>query len=223
MFGSEGPWVFSSPEAKQGRISYKNVKDKTAAKPEQQHELLSPMVYRTSLKQKCDPMFVEFAKRTAVQAAPESSIGAVCPLVLTADRMLDVLETALHCQKTEWLFLRELRIGTGHRHHELQRLDAFALNCLPHLGMKRVCYEVKASRADYFGEVKNPLKRRIGMRFSNEFYFVTPAGMLAIEEVPAECGLVEIGTATDTESQRLIRRHSGFFYIDPQSGSYCMI
>jgi hypothetical protein len=168
-------------------------------------------------------MFVEFAERTAMQVGGESSIGAVRPLSLTADLMLDVLETALHCQKTEWLFLRELRIGTGHRHHELQRLDAFALNCLPHLGMKRVCYELKASRADYFGEVKNPLKRRIGMRFSNEFYFVTPAGMLAIEEVPAECGLVEIGTATDTESQRLIRRHSGFFYIDSQSGLYCMV
>jgi len=53
--------------------------------------------------------------------------------------------------------------------------DAFALNSLPHTGMKRVCYEVKASRPDFLAELKHPLKRRTGMRYSNEFYFVTPA------------------------------------------------
>jgi hypothetical protein len=137
--------------------------------------------------------------------------------------MLDVLEFAIHSSKAEWIFLRELRIGTGHRHHESQRLDAFALNCLPHLAMKRVCYELKISRADFLGEVRRPLKRRIGMRFSNEFYFVTPAGMLTYDEVPADCGLIEIGTATTEESQRLIRRHSGFFHIDAATGAYCMI
>ena len=78
----------------------------------------------------------------------------------TAAGLLDILEDALHAGKSEWLFLRELRIGTGHRHHEMQRLDAFALNCLPHLGMKRVCYEVKMSRADFLGEVRRPLPTR---------------------------------------------------------------
>lgn len=40
--------------------------------------------------------------------------------------------------------------------------------------MKRVCYEVKISRADFLSELKQPIKRRIGLRYSNEFYFVTP-------------------------------------------------
>ena len=62
---------------------------------------------------------------------------------LTVTAMLDFLEKSLHSAKSEWLFLRELRVGTGHRNHSLQRLDAFALNCLPHLAMKRVCYELK--------------------------------------------------------------------------------
>ncbi|HZQ50834.1 MAG TPA: hypothetical protein VFB14_01495 [Bryobacteraceae bacterium] len=142
---------------------------------------------------------------------------------LTAAAMLDVVEAALHAQGREWIFLRELRIGTGHRHHELQRLDAFALNCLPHLGMRRICYELKASRADFLGEVKRPLKRRIGMRFSNEFYFVTPVGMLALDEIPADCGLVEVGVACTAESRSLVRRHDGFFYIDALNGFYCII
>ena len=89
--------------------------------------------------------------------------------------MLDVVEAAFHSSPSEWLFFRELRVGTGTRNDSLQRLDAFALNSLPHTAMKRVCYEIKTSRADFLCELRNPLKRRIGLRYSNEFYFVTPA------------------------------------------------
>ena len=140
-----------------------------------------------------------------------------------AQRSLDILERAIHASRAEWLFLRELRVGTGRRNNSAQRLDAFALNCFPHQGMKRVCYEVKTSRADYLGELKRPLKRRIGMRYSNEFYFVVPAGMLAIAEVPPECGLIEVGTATFEEWRVLIKRHAGFFAFDPGRGEYCMV
>jgi hypothetical protein len=143
--------------------------------------------------------------------------------VETASALLDVLERGLHASKSEWLFLRELRVGTGHRNNGAQRLDAFALNCLPHLGMKRVCYEVKNSRGDFLSEMKQPLKRRIGMRYSNEFYFVTPAGLLAPSEVPVESGLIEAGNATVSEWRSLIKRHAGFFYFDPGRGEYCMI
>src|SRR5579871_4994128 len=96
----------------------------------------------------------------------------------TAAGLLDILERGLHASKSEWLFLRELRVGTGHRNNGAQRLDAFALNCLPHQAMKRVCYEVKTSRGDFLNEMKQPLKRRVGMRYSNEFYFVTPGGLV---------------------------------------------
>src|SRR5690242_7930471 len=102
------------------------------------------------------------------------------PAVLTVPRpvdataLIDIVECACHAQASEWLFFRELRVGTGRRNASAQRLDAFALNTLPHLSMKRVCYEVKISRSDFLGELKHPLKRRIGMRYSNEFYFLTP-------------------------------------------------
>jgi len=137
--------------------------------------------------------------------------------------MLDIVEASLHPKKSEWVFLRELRVGTGRSRQSLQRLDAFALNCYAHLGMKRVCYEIKASRADFLNEIKNPLKRRIGLHFSNEFFFVTPAGMLSIDEVPIDCGLIEVGHATTEDSKRLIRSHAGFFQVDPDSGCYCMV
>jgi hypothetical protein len=89
--------------------------------------------------------------------------------------------------------------------------------------MKRVCYEVKMSRSDFLGEIRRPLKRRIGMRFSIEFYFVTPGGMLAHEEVPSDCGLIEIGQANTEESRRLVRRNEGFFSLQPDTGVFCIV
>jgi hypothetical protein len=142
---------------------------------------------------------------------------------INASSMLDIIETSFHASKTEWVFLRELRVGTGRSRNSLQRLDAFALNCLPHLAMKRVCYEIKISRSDFLCELKHPLKRRIGLHFSNEFFFVTPAGMLSLDEVPTHCGLIEVGRAITEDSKRLVRSHSGFFQVDPLTGTYCMV
>ena len=34
------------------------------------------------------------------------------------------------------------------------------------------------------------------MRYSNEFYFVTPAALVSAAEIPAECGLLVVVTAT---------------------------
>jgi len=141
----------------------------------------------------------------------------------SAALLLDIVERAMHAAPSEWLFLRELRVGTGRRNGNAQRLDAFALNSLPHTAMKRVCYEVKTSRADFLAELKRPLKRRIGMRYSNEFYFVTPARLVEVAEIPPECGLIEAGLATPEEWRLLISRQAGFFSFDPGTRQYCMI
>jgi hypothetical protein len=130
---------------------------------------------------------------------------------------------AVHSSASEWLFLREPRVGTGRRNGGAQRLHAFALNTLPHVAMKRVCYEVKTSRADFLSELKDPLKRRMGMRYSNEFYFVTPPPWLALRRFPRSAGLVEAGYATFVEWKEMFSRHAGFFNYDQKIGAYCMV
>ena len=142
---------------------------------------------------------------------------------MDAPALLEIVERALHASVSEWLFLRELRVGTGMRRSSLQRLDAFALNSLPHTGMRRICYEVKTSRADYLGELKHPLKRRIGMRYSNEFYFVTPADLVKPSEIPPECGLVEAGLASPEQWREIMPRQAGFFSYDAETQAYCLI
>ena len=145
-----------------------------------------------------------------------AAVPVVAPEPWRASLLIDVAERVLHARSTEWIFFRELRVGTGRRNGSAQRVDAFALNCYPHLAMKRVCYEVKVSRADYQSELRQPLKRRPGMRFSNEFYFLTPAGLLKHEEVPADCGLVEVGCKD-------VIRGAAVFGHDAQTGLHCAI
>lgn len=143
--------------------------------------------------------------------------------VRAATILLDVVQTCCHSRSSEWIFLRELRVGTGFENSAAQRLDAFALNCFAHTAMKRVCYEVKTSRADFLCEMKQPLKRRIGLRYSNEFYFVTPASLLRVEEIPVECGLIEVGAfssearlATTVESKTVV-------HFDPDHRIHCRV
>jgi hypothetical protein len=54
--------------------------------------------------------------------------------------LIDIVEGCLHRNASEWIFLRELRVGTGFHGNAAQRLDAYALNSLPHTSMRRVCY-----------------------------------------------------------------------------------
>ncbi len=148
-------------------------------------------------------------------AAPSVAYSAETPAQnLLPETLLDILRRVFHARRSEWIFLRELRVGTGHSHKFAQRLDAFALNCLPHLAMRRICYEVKVSRADFLSELKHPLKRRIGMRYSNEFYFVAPQGLLSALEIPIDCGLMEIGPGPVRD---------GVPYFDLETRMYCRV
>jgi hypothetical protein len=112
----------------------------------------------------------------------------------TASDLLNVIE--LRHPTPEWVFIRELRIGTGwvrnYKKGSGEYIDAFALNCYPSKKMVRVAYEVKISRGDFLAELKNPDKREPFLRFSNQFYFVAPVGLIKPDEVPDECGLIEI-------------------------------
>lgn len=111
----------------------------------------------------------------------------------------------------------------GFHGNAAQRLDAYALNALPHTSMRRVCYEVKTSRADFLCEMKLPLKRRIGLRYSNEFYFVAPVGLLNSSEVPIECGLVEVGDFSHDERSIAHAQPGTLVHFDPAYETHCRV
>ena len=47
--------------------------------------------------------------------------------VPTEALLIEIVEHAMHASPSEWLFFRELRVGTGRRNGGAQRIDAFAL------------------------------------------------------------------------------------------------
>jgi hypothetical protein len=53
-------------------------------------------------------------------------------------------------------------------------------------------YEVKVTRADFLADTTNGKYRRY-LEWCDLFYFATPAGLVAKDEVPVGCGLVVRG------------------------------
>lgn len=96
----------------------------------------------------------------------------------------------------EWVFISELRFGTGYDHwHKRKvrwerRIDGWAINCWPSKKLLRISYEIKVSRSDFLMELRQPEKRKPAMEVSNQFYFVTPDGLIAANELPEHCGLM---------------------------------
>lgn len=90
----------------------------------------------------------------------------------------------------QWAFFPRLRTGTGYGKDSTQYLDAWAMQLWGE--QARITFEVKVSRSDFLAELKTPIKRRLGLLLSNEFYFVAPKGIIKPSELPLECGLREV-------------------------------
>lgn len=109
---------------------------------------------------------------------------------LTTRQLLGFL-AALHANDRsadQWVYFEELATATGYG--DKNRLDAWAMHLWPSSNFKRVTYEVKVSRSDFLREMKSPAKRKLGLLYSNQFYFVAPNGLLKPSEIPIECGLL---------------------------------
>lgn len=97
---------------------------------------------------------------------------------------------------------------------EAHRIDFLALAChgaySDHRAERRRCdahhpwigYEVKVSRGDFLQEIRKPHKRAYAVAVTHEFYFCAPAGLLKVEEIPEDCGLVEAHATGTTVRKR---------------------
>jgi hypothetical protein len=112
---------------------------------------------------------------------------------ITSDNILQTL-SVLHRHES-CLFIPEMRIGTGNGAYADQRIDAWVMTLWHSKNFTRISYEIKVSRSDFNKEIKNPVKRKMALLFSDYFYFVAPKGLLKPEEIPPECGLKEVSHA----------------------------
>ena len=124
-------------------------------------------------------------------AEPREGLPPCTADILSAIRRMHTNHGLSDC----WAFFEELRLGTGYGRGVEQRIDAFACG-LWTKNWGSMAYEVKTNRADFLKELQNPLKRRLALRYSNLFWFVTPEGLVKPEELPIEAGLMEAHWAT---------------------------
>jgi len=87
------------------------------------------------------------------------------------------------------IFATELAFGQG-----VRRCDLWTISPNSSAGFKARAYEVKISRADFRRDTA--VKQREARLFSDQFFYVTPAGLLRPDEVPDWAGLIEYEDGT---------------------------
>ena len=116
------------------------------------------------------------------------------PMWSTAD-ILDALNekywrmsTSGYTGAPRWIYFESIRnYGFASR-----IVDFWAMACWHSEKYLRVSYEIKATRADFLRELKDPTKREFAMEISNEFYFIAPPNTIKEDELPDGCGLIEL-------------------------------
>lgn len=108
---------------------------------------------------------------------------------MTSQEVLNALRRS-YFQPGRWSWFEEVQLPQiSHRNRGQQRVDAWAIsssgNCIASI-------EVKVDKRDFANEIRNPRKRRHAMAYSNQFFFAAPKGLLKREEIPLDCGLLEV-------------------------------
>lgn len=124
------------------------------------------------------------------------------PHDITATQIIDHLEARFPAP--EWATFVELRDNAGFSAR--RSCDFFAMNTWPSKGLLRIAVEVKVSRADFHRELDDPSKRKPFEDVSHEFYFAAPRNLVAVEELPKGCGLLEATAKTLRCTRRATQR-----------------
>lgn len=98
-----------------------------------------------------------------------------------------------------WVYMPELRCGPAANAHNdkesidnRRRMDGFAMSMHPNKNLKRIGFEIKVTRMDFLREMNGDSEKRMpAMSLTNEFYYVVPKGMVKVDEIPKDCGLME--------------------------------
>jgi len=75
------------------------------------------------------------------------------------------------------------------------QIDGYSISLWHSRNFRTVAYEMKATRADFLAELRQPEKRRGTLNISHQFFFVTPQKLVNPSEIPDPCGLIEIDKA----------------------------
>ena len=90
----------------------------------------------------------------------------------------------------EWRVWFEVSQSTGH--YSGRRADAVVMNLWPSKDHQMHVMEVKVSRGDFMNEMKDLTKWEAVGKYANFFWLCVPVGLVSVDEVPAQWGLMEL-------------------------------
>lgn len=99
----------------------------------------------------------------------------------------------------EWAYMEHVRDCGGFAN---RTIDALALHYWPSRNHEVHAFEVKVTRADFRRELADPSKAAAWTDWVEYFWLVAPAGVIPVEEVPREWGLL----VTHGEGLRKVRQ-----------------
>jgi hypothetical protein len=102
--------------------------------------------------------------------------------------IVTALRSRYPAEKGEWAFFTEVPNATGFQ--KSRSCDALAMGLWPSTNFVIHGHEVKASRSDWQREMQDPEKAEAFARYCDYWWIVSPANVLAIEELPADWGWI---------------------------------
>lgn len=118
----------------------------------------------------------------------------------TESSVLDALETK-YPGPPQWVFLRHVPNGTSSQ--KTRTADAMAIGCWNSVGIALHGHEVKISRGDWLKEIQDISKAEACSHHCHFWWVVSPDGIVKIEEMPANWGLLVVSKKEDGYSLRV--------------------
>jgi hypothetical protein len=130
--------------------------------------------------------------RNAARRAPHQELGARCAQWLRAQGRITWEDIEFVVREDDVSSLAEtFGMAGGRTLMAVVRPDVFSLEPTTNLAnIRPVVHEVKVTRSDALADFRNPEKRLAYGCLAEEVYFVTPAHLLTVDEIPAGCGLI---------------------------------
>ena len=101
----------------------------------------------------------------------------------------------------EWVLMEEVRDAAGFSAG--RSADAIAMNTWPSRGLEIHGFEIKASRADWLRELKNPAKAEAIACYCDRWWIVANQEVVEVDELPIGWGLLEFKTSGALKEVRL--------------------
>jgi hypothetical protein len=116
-----------------------------------------------------------------------------------AETTQEILD-ALISRARNLIWATELCIGPKRR-----RMDFWSISPHPGKAFLATAYEVKVSRADFKRDT--PEKQRLARLYSDQFYYVAPAGLLTPSDIPDWAGLQDVPSSSQFTHPRETKTH----------------